>query len=238
LINKQFSMGIGKKAWIISLTLLLAGVSVFINSCVHAPYVMPTGQRTNDPSICFERDILPIFISSCTKSGCHGGSRGAGGYTLDSYADIMKKGIVPGNVAASKIWETIAIKRLGVNTMPQNAPGLSPSQLDLIRRWIATGAVDSGNCSVSICDSDNYTYSGAIKPMMELYCTGCHSDASSPGGSLADYNSVRNTAVNGNLISDIAQGSGGNPMPKGGIALTSCQVAQVRKWVAAGAANN
>jgi len=231
-------MAWNKKTGIVSVLIVFAAAVLMVNSCVHAPYVMPDSQRTSDPNICFERDVLPIFISNCAKSGCHDESRHASGYMLDSYSNIMKKGIVPGNIAASKIWETIAITTSGEKVMPQGAPRLTASQLDVIKRWIVAGAVDSGNCSVTTCDTNNFSYSGAIRPIIQLYCTGCHSDASVPGGSLADYNSVKNTAVNGNLIKDIAQLPGSDPMPKGGIALTNCQVTQVKKWVAAGTPDN
>src|ERR1017187_4160253 len=79
--------------------------TIAINSCVHAPYVLPANLRTNDPNICFERDILPIFISNCTKSGCHNAQSHVGGYVLDNYQNIVSKGIVPGNYAASKLYE-------------------------------------------------------------------------------------------------------------------------------------
>ena len=208
-----------------------------INSCVHPPYVMPETQRASDPGICFERDVLPIFVSNCAKSGCHDAQSREKGYVLDSYQNIMKKGIVPGNVAASKIWESVAISTGEEDKMPKEAPALTAAQLDIIKRWIAAGAVDSGACS-SPCDSNNFTYSGAIQPMMQLYCVGCHNSASAAGGALTDYASVKNAAVNGRLIGNISHQSGYNAMPPTGIQLSDCQVAQVKKWVDAGALNN
>ena len=210
---------------------------VTINSCVHAPYVLPVADRTYDPTICFERDILPIFISNCAKSGCHNASSGASGYVLDNYNDIIRKGIVPGNVAASKIWESVDMNIFGVTHMPVQAAGLTTGQLDLLRRWIVAGAVDSGACANN-CDSTNYTYSGAILPMMQLNCVGCHNSASAQGGSLADYSSIKAAAVSGRLIGDIKHTPGYNAMPLGGMQLSDCQVAQVTRWVAAGALDN
>lgn len=222
--------------------ILLAGITfistcIIANSCTHAPYVLPVNQRTGDPSICFERDILPIFISNCAKSGCHDAASHESGYSLDNYANIMKKGIVPGNVAASRIWESVAIKEFGIEPMPQGAPGLSAADLYLLRRWIETGAVDSGACN-STCDSNNASYSTGIQPLMQRYCTGCHNSTSAPGGSLTDYASVREAAVNGNMIGNISHLPGYNPMPTTGVMLTTCEIAQVKKWVAAGAQNN
>ena len=222
--------------------ILLAGITfistcIIAYSCTHAPYVLPVNQRTGDPSICFERDILPIFISNCAKSGCHDAASHESGYSLDNYTNIMKKGIVPGNVAASRIWESVAIKEFGIETMPPAAPALSATDLYLLRRWIETGAVDSGACN-SICDSNNISYSAGIQPLMQRYCTGCHNSNSAPGGSLTDYASVREAAVNGNLIGNIAHLPGYKPMPTTGVMLTACEIAQVKKWVTAGALNN
>ena len=219
--------------------LLFAAIFVIINSCTHPPYVMPVSQRTGDPNICFERDILPIFISNCAKSGCHDAESHKSGYKLDNYTDIMKKGIVPGNYAASVIWQSVAVKSFNVSSMPIESAALSAGDIQLIRTWIATGAIDSGvSCSVNPCDSNNFTYSEAIAPLMKKYCTGCHNSPSSTGGSLADYNSVKEASVNGKLIGNIEHLPGYNAMPTTGIKLSDCQIAQVKKWVAAGALNN
>ncbi len=227
------------KKWLLAVFIALFGACFIINSCTHSPYVLPVNLRTGDPDICFERDVLPIFISKCGSSNCHSASAQRAGYALDNYTNIVSKGIVPGNVAASKIWESIAITTSGENAMPKDAARLSTSELDIIRRWIATGAVDSGMaCSNNPCDSNNFTYSGAIAPLMNKYCTGCHSSASAPGGSLTDYASVKNEAVSGSLIPRIAHQTGYAPMPSTGYKLSDCQVAQVKKWVAAGAPNN
>jgi hypothetical protein len=214
-------------------------VLLIFNSCKHAPYVLPESARTGDPNICFERDVLPIFVSNCAKGGCHDQSSFRAGYVLDNYKNIVARGIVPGNPAASIIWQSIGLNVSGVKHMPQGAPSLSSDQLSTIRRWITTGAIDSGvACNVTVCDTNNFTYSGAIAPMMHLYCVGCHASPSDPGGSLADYNSVYQSAVNGRMIGSIEHQPGYVAMPQGGPQLSDCQITQVKKWVAAGAPNN
>ena len=233
----KFIIGVKNIKVVMILTLNLIIGSIIVNSCVHAPYAMPDNQRTNDPNICFERDILPIFISNCTKSGCHNAQSHEGGYKLDNYENIMKKGIVPGNFAASKIWKSVTMNSGEGGKMPQNAPPLSATDLDLIKRWIVSGAVDSGACTTN-CDTGNFTYSMAILPLMQTYCVGCHNSASAPGGSLMDYTSVMNAAVYGRMIGNIAHEPGYNPMPSVTLKLSDCQVTQVKKWVAAGALNN
>jgi mono/diheme cytochrome c family protein len=205
-------------------------------SCTHSPYVLPVSQRTGDPNICFERDILPIFQSNCAKSGCHD-AHGGGGYRLDNYADITGKGIVPGNPAASKIFESIAWST-GDNKMPRNAPSLTAAEISLIRQWIATGALDSGACYVDNCDTTQFTYSKTIAPLLQTHCTGCHNSASAAGGSLMDYASVYAAVQNGRVIGDITHSPGYNAMPQGSSQLSDCQITQIEKWIAAGAPNN
>ena len=123
--------------------------------------------------------------------------------------------------------------------MPPGGHGLGAADLNLLRRWIQTGAIDSGvSCSVSRCDSNTFTYSGAVAPLMQRYCTGCHSGPSATGGSLADYASVKEAAVNGRMVGNLEPRAGYNAMPTAGITLTACEIAQVKKWVAAGAPNN
>jgi hypothetical protein len=224
----------------ITLLLILISIvsgSLIINSCVHQPFVLPADQQTGDPTICFERDILPIFQSNCAKSGCHNAASAEEGYVLDNYAHIVRKGILPGNPAASKIYESVTTAK-GENFMPRDAPALTAVQLDLLKRWILGGAIDTGGCSTNNCDTNTYTYSGAVALTMQTYCVGCHNSASAPGGSLADYNSVKTAAVTGNMIGDISHQSGFNPMPQGGNKLSDCQITQIKKWVAAGAPNN
>jgi hypothetical protein len=212
----------------------------FLNACTHPAYVMPDSKRTSDPEICFERDILPIFISNCAMSNCHSATRAEKGYVLDNYQNIMRKGIVPGNYAASAIYQSVA----GGNgsgeddeKMPKGLAPLNETQLDLLRRWIAAGAVDNGACTTS-CDSSNFTYSSAIAPMMQTYCVGCHATSSSPGGSFADYVSVKASVNAGKLLGNIAHSPGFIAMPPTSFQLSSCEVVQVRKWIAAGAPNN
>ena len=233
-------MVILRKAQKILIPLFIAlSVGVFIDSCTHEPYVLPQTNRTTAAGICFERDILPVFQSNCAKSGCHDAATHEDGYELNSYANIVKKGIVPGNPAASKIWESIALKpQSSEDFMPKDGSPLTAVQLDMIKRWITAGAVDSGDCASTGCDSTVFTYSGAVAPVMQTYCIGCHSSASAPGGDLTNYAAVKQSAVDGRMIGAISHTTGFSFMPSGGNKLDDCTIAKIKKWVAAGAPNN
>lgn len=205
-------------------------------SCQHKAYVVPVAQRTGDPTLCFDSDILPIFISQCAKAGCHDAGEHEKGYVLDSYDNIIKKGIAPGNAIGSKIYQSV----MGYTEkrMPEDAPPLSAEQITLIKRWIDAGAIKDANCSLP-CDSNNFAYSTGVKPLMEKYCTGCHSGSSPQGNlSLNSYDAVKNAVLNKNLVKCVNYETGYNAMPKGGLHLSTCQVRQIEKWVAANMPNN
>jgi len=55
--------------------------------------------------VCFERDVLPIFQSNCSQSGCHNSQNRANGYDLTSYDKIVSHGIERGNYKGSEIFQ-------------------------------------------------------------------------------------------------------------------------------------
>ena len=222
------------------LFLSAAASTITFLSCKHAPYVMPEAQRTGDPNICFERDILPIFTTNCSKSGCHMGSGSEGGsWSFTSYDNIMRRGIIYGNPAASKIYQVIA-GTAGQKMPPKSEPSLTQAQIDLVYKWIATGAVNGTNCP-SLCDTGTYTYSGAMKPLMRTYCVGCHyTGAHAVGGvTLDNYTDVVTAATDSTvLLGCIRHTTGYNQMPQTGTPLSDCQVTQIEKWIKNGMQND
>jgi mono/diheme cytochrome c family protein len=90
------------------------------------------------------------------------------------------------------------------------------------------------------CDTTAATsYSQRLVPIFQQSCYACHQSASTGGGILmGNYNADRAIALNGKLFGSINHSAGYSPMPKGGNKLSACQVALVRRWVAAGAPNN
>ncbi len=214
--------------------LVVLGISMMA-ACKHEAPVNPAPDTTPvDTGVCFERDILPIFVASCAQSGCHDASSKQEGYQLTDYVSIMKKGIKAGNAAGSKIYEEIVRKR-----MPQPpVPALTTQQTELIRRWIDQGAPNTVNC-VAPCDSNNYKYSTGVKPLLEKYCTGCHYTGAPTGlFELDNYEGVKSAALSGELLGAIKHQVGYSPMPQGGQQLSDCQIKQVQKWIADGVPNN
>ena len=234
----------------IYILLSLAALITTLYACTHESGVVqpvnPGGGGTGgggggtptDTSICFERDILPIFTTNCAKSGCHNAASRQDGYVLDSYQNIIKKGIRPGDAEDSDIYEAL-VEDDEDDRMPQAPnPRLSNEQIALIRRWINEGAKNGTNCP-TLCDTSRFAFNADIKPILQQNCTGCHSSAApSKGVALDTYAGVQSVALDGRLMRTITHSAGIAPMPQGAAKLIDCRIAQIRKWVEAGAPNN
>lgn len=217
--------------------------ALIVVSCIHEPFIDPTSLNEGQPTtpgcetsgkVCFESSVLPIFLSSCAKSGCHDAASREEGYVLDSYASIIRKGLTPGNANGSKIYKVLF--ETGEDLMPPGAP-LTKAQKDSIAAWINQGAKNTVNCNCS-CDATKYTYAAVILPILSNTCVGCHK-AGSLGGNidLSNYTNVKVQATNGKLVGSITHSTGFSAMPVGG-KLQDCQINQIKSWVAAGALNN
>jgi mono/diheme cytochrome c family protein len=91
----------------------------------------PVGEEVD-----FEREIQPIFKKSCV--GCHGAASQMGSLRLDAKALAMKS-IKPGKAMESELYRRVA--NLGdQERMPMGSEALPPAQVELIKRWIDSGA--------------------------------------------------------------------------------------------------
>jgi Planctomycete cytochrome C len=218
---------------------LLMGIS--IGSCIHEPMIYPEdpGDTTepgcvDDGLICFESSVLPIFLSSCARVGCHDSQSHEEGYVLNTYTNILKKGIRPGDANDSKIYEVLFEN--GDDRMPPDAP-LSQAQKDSIKVWINQGAKNTTDCNC-FCDTTAYTFDAIINPILLNNCVGCHKPGSLEANiDLSTYDKVKIQADNGKLLGSASHAVGYSPMPQGG-KLTDCEITQIRKWVEAGALDN
>jgi hypothetical protein len=211
-------------------TLLLSGIlftSLFLSACKHENL-----DTINGDSICFERDILPIFVSNCAMSGCHDATTHADEYDLSNYTAILSKGIKPGNPNDSEIWEVIQ-----ENEMPPNG-ALTWEQKSYLKSWIVAGAKNGTNCVVQ-CDSNVFSYSGAVSKILSN-CTGCHSGYNASAQiDLSNHAGVQIVAINGRLMGSLLGHSGYASMPPyGSPRLTSCQITQLNKWIGNGCKND
>lgn len=239
------------------ITLIIA--AAFLYACKHVPPEQPvftppggggatggggTGGGTGSTAICFQSQVLPLFQSNCAKSGCHDAATHKGGFVLTAYDSLFKKegklnnnNIRPGDPSNSELY-TVLFKTGSDKMPPAPFADLTVVQKNLIARWINEGAKNTTNCNFS-CDSTQFKFAANIKPILQNHCTGCHSGTiPSSGIDLTTYANVIPSVTNGLLYGVVAQLPGYNPMPKGSGKLSDCEIAQIRKWIQAGAQNN
>jgi hypothetical protein len=199
-----------------------------VESCKHDPIYS---------DVCFDNEVLPIFLNNCAISGCHDANTARANYVFTDYDNIMKSGISSRNASGSKVYQAISGSLFAEKMPPDGA--LPTEKITLIRSWIEAGA-KSGDCNASMCDTNQFTYGITVKSIIDTYCVGCHKVGSPSNLNLDGYTNVKAYLdVLGNkdgLILDI-QYSLGNPMPKTG-KMPDCKITQMMKWINAGYLNN
>ena len=183
----------------------------------------------NPDTVYFNKDILPLVVSTCATSGCHDEDSHRDGVILTDYSSILRTGgIKPGDPNDSEFMETLTDNGDDLMPPPPN-DAWSSDQIEMMRLWIAQGAKDNA-CSEG-CDTSSVTFTGQIWPMMETYCTGCHS-ASSPGGGIviAGYDDMVALAGNGSLMGSIRWESSYAKMPTNQM-LSECNINLLQKWI-------
>ncbi len=91
-------------------------------------------------TVSFTTQIAPILKERCEV--CHRASAPLGGYSVTSYADVIRGGrhggvIVAGRPESSPLLDYLTGKR---ELMPRGGPPLPADQVSVIRKWVAEGA--------------------------------------------------------------------------------------------------
>lgn len=181
---------------------------------------------------------MPLFQTNCAKSGCHDSVTMQEGHQFDRYATIVAHGINAGDSSNSEIYKVITAGAPS-RIMPKFPnKSLTAAQIHIIATWIQQGAANSTNCALA-CDISLFTYSGAVRPILQTHCLGCHSGLAVDGGfiSLDTYDGVKEQVTINTLYPAITH-TGPIPMPKIGKKLSDCKIAIIKKWIEAGAPDN
>lgn len=232
-------------------------ITIFVTSWT-AEY--ETVNYTGD-DICFERDVLPIFLENCALSGCHNSESRKHGNVFDSYDNIMNsnkgRSIIPYNLKKSKVYKKIT-EDTGEDRMPPPPnPPLTGAEISIINKWIMAGAPnskcgDAGKINEDIstnsdsvirsestsrdCDTLNLTYKD-IQPVLEKNCYKCHSgNAPSELFNLETYSQVKEKGYEGKLFGAINHLPGFKPMPRKAPKLEGCELAGFNAWIRNGMA--
>ena len=138
----------------------------------------------------FNRDIAPIFRTSCEK--CHGAKNAQAKLRLDSGAAALQgglsgKAIIPGNSRDSLLMKRL----LGLTDAPRMPFGADPlpnSQIDLIRSWIDQGALMDATVAAHVqsapatawpttnapATAGSSVFAARVRPLFAARCYQCH----------------------------------------------------------------
>ena len=229
----------------LSLAFLIVLTTVsWVTSCTHDAKI------SDLPQICFDRDVLPVYLNNCAISGCHNGNGRESRMALNDYASISST-VVPFNPDASQSYK--AIIATWSNRMPPGQP-LTQENRTIIRLWIEQGALST------ICDSagtnpggggvvssiDRACFTRDILPVLVSRCatSGCHDATSHKSGyTFTSYTTTMKSVSAGNpgnsrLYQAINLTSGENRMPPSGRSqLTVAEIDSIGSWISYGALN-
>lgn len=90
-----------------------------------------------DSGVSFSQAVLPVFVSNCNFSGCHGNGSRASRVELSCYDSVMQA-VLPFNAAGSRVYFSL-IKTDPLRVMPP-AGKLHQHKIDIVRNWIEQGA--------------------------------------------------------------------------------------------------
>ena len=130
-LHAQYSLA----SCLLAMGLLAMGL-LALGSCADA--------EESPPSPDFAIDVRPILRTHCYP--CHGDQKQKSGLRLDIKASAMRGGdgegpsILPNDPYSSPLWQRINHSDRD-QRMPPEGPGLSPEELNILREWIAAGAV-------------------------------------------------------------------------------------------------
>jgi hypothetical protein len=113
------------------------------------------------PTVGYVEDIQPLFERSC--AACHNAAAKTVGLQTTLYATLMAGSqngpvVVPGNPAASKLWEMV-----GQGKMPATGP-LPAAEQELVREWIAQGAAERRAASAAAPAGSDNTWLTLVEP--------------------------------------------------------------------------
>jgi len=153
-----------------------------------------------------KNDILPLMISNCAMAGCHDVVSHKEGIILTNYQNIIQTGGVrPGDPGDSELFDQIIETRLDKRMPPPRSAAFSPTQIALVKKWIAQGARNN-RCDANVggCDRSNLSYTNTTVPILKARRVGCHNNnLSSRGINLRSQAQTVAAASSGRLLGSV-----------------------------------
>jgi WD40 repeat protein len=136
---------------VLSLRLLLSVASIAIGSAMHSQ-----ADETASAEISYYRAVRPVLQRNC--SGCHFAARKQGELAVTTVAELLAGGVSGPAIVVGKPDESPLVQYISgpEPEMPLNADALPSREVELIRNWIAAGAVDDTPASLgTVISQDN-----------------------------------------------------------------------------------
>jgi len=193
-------------------------------------------------SLTFEKDVLPVFTQYCFT--CHGQSSPQLGLDLRTIASTLRGShngpvIVKGSPEKSLLYQKISAKAMPPPAFKQTMPD---AQIEIIKRWIADGAVsDKPPVMSKEVSEQRAAFDKEIMPLFASRCVQCHGAGKPMGGlDLRSLQALLKGSSHGAvvmegfseksvLIRKLASRS--MPPPGTGQPLGDDQIEGIRKWV-------
>lgn len=232
-------------------------IKISVLSIIFALFVISLAFDFNEKDnssdvICFEREVLPIFLENCALSGCHDSQTRKHGYVFDSYENIVLsnrgRNIIPYNLKKSKIYKKITEDSHEDRMPPPPNQSLSGNEINIIGKWINEGAlytkckIDSADTVNKIetavvetltpdCDTVEVSYAD-VMPVIEQNCYKCHSE-NGPGElfNLDSYSSLKKKGAEGKLFGAVNHMPGFKQMPRKAPKLSGCNLDLINAWI-------
>jgi uncharacterized membrane protein len=203
--------------------------------------VLPAGPAVSSCSpdtVYFKQTILPLVTSNCAMSGCHDAISHKEGVILTDYTNIMRE-VKVSSPTSSDLYK--CLNETGDERMPPApAAEFSLSNKANLLKWIQQGAKNNSCVATALnCDTTGVSFSATVFPTLKTYCTGCHSGTTpSAGIDLNSHAAIKVYAANGKLMGSINHAVGYIPMPSSTSKLGTCEISQIKAWIAEGTLNN
>ncbi len=97
-----------------------------------------------DKLVTYQDDVLPLLQNTCLK--CHNPDKAKGDLNLANYSSLMKGSgsglvVVAGDAEKSKLFQSIT--HTAEPNMPPNSPKIADKEIDVFRRWIVGGLLET-----------------------------------------------------------------------------------------------
>lgn len=90
-----------------------------------------------------------------------------------------------------------------------------------------------------VCLTDDVTFSGFVKPLIDRSCSSCHNSALASGNvNLETFSTIKPVIEDGRFLGTIHHRPGFSPMPQGGPKLSDCELSKIERWIEDGFPDN